>query len=55
MLQLHRLSKQHKQNREKQNIQNVPLKTGPLARRNQESRPVLSGTLCIFIERFSCK
>jgi hypothetical protein len=28
-------------------IQGVPLKIGPLARQNQESGPVLSGTLSI--------
>jgi hypothetical protein len=36
-------------------IQSVPLKTGPLARRNQESGLVLSGTLCINVDTKSRK
>jgi hypothetical protein len=37
-------------------IQGVPLKTGPLTRRNQASGPVLSGTFCIVTvyKHFDC-
>jgi hypothetical protein len=33
-------------------LQSVPLKAGPLARRNKASGPALSGTFCISLEEW---
>jgi hypothetical protein len=43
------VKRKEEQNGESNLIQVAPVKTGPFARRNNESGPVLSGTFCIFV------